>query len=141
MREPYATITLYMIETGCRVSDVLAIPRYSVDCPTMSVCERKTGKTREVSISRDLYDRIIALGGGQYAFDRISRHRGRAPITRQLYDYYLRKACALVRLRASAHSMRHLYARELYKVCKSVDVVQTAMMHSSPRITMRYIRS
>lgn len=63
-----------MLETGLRVSDVLNLRTEQLKSTRLTVCECKTGKTRVVTLSRNLLDRLKRQAGCIYVLNRHKRH-------------------------------------------------------------------
>lgn len=126
------------MHTGLRVGDVLAM-RTDKLASRMYVREAKTGKTRRISLTRDLLDRMIAQAGKIWVFEGrcdYRRHR-----TRQAVWLDLRRSAELLRVKAhiGPHSTRKIYAVDaLRRAGGDLGAVQRLMGHSDPAVTMIY---
>lgn len=130
------------LATGLRISDVLALERriLETDGPIV-IKERKTGKERLLEIPWPLMLRMLQLARdnhSRYIFrhrDDPDRHR-----TRQAVWADLRRAAKAFRVRRhlSPHSLRKMYAVELYRRTGDLEAVQRALNHDDPAVTMIY---
>lgn len=120
-----------MADTGLRVSDVLALKREQL-APTMSVCERKTRKTRIVHLSPDTLAECQAY---------IQTHNSSRiiPCSRStIWRHVTTAAMAYGWSHVSPHSMRKLYATE-YCVAHGIWATQAEMQHEHVETTLLYI--
>jgi integrase len=140
LEEPYATMCLFMLVTGARVSDTVSLEFARVKS-RLTLKERKTRKKRIVELPKDLVVRIKDLGGYIYAFE--SRHRvgWYTPLSRQMVHIRIAEAAKAVGVTASAHSFRHLYARNLYFATGCMETVQKSLLHARTSTTEAYVFS
>ncbi|MGX8711898.1 MAG: tyrosine-type recombinase/integrase [bacterium] len=124
--------------TGLRIGDVLNL-RSARLCERFTVRELKTGKTRRVTLPRDLLDRLIAQSGKIFVFE--GRENYRKPRTRQAVYKDLTRAAKLFRIRGthiSPHSARKIYAVGEYRRTGSLQRVKELLNHSDEAVTMLY---
>lgn len=117
-------------DTGLRVSDVLSI-RCADLARTMTVTERKTGKSRKIQIRPDTLRRakVYARHGGDRLIDR-----DRSTI----YRHIRRAAADLGYDHVSMHSLRKMYARR-YCRAHGLAATQREMQHDYLSTTMLYV--
>jgi site-specific recombinase XerD len=134
------------LATGLRISDVLEMRTEALKAATgrrLSIRELKTGKRRRVTLSRELFERALAIAGKVYVFEH--RLDYKRPRTRQAV-YKDLKAVARVfkidgkRIRGNIapHTARKAYAVEAYKKSGDLRRVQQLLNHSSEAVTMIY---
>jgi integrase len=140
LEEPFATMCLFMLLTGTRISDTVRLEISRVK-PRLSIKELKTHKKRIVELPRDLVKRIRELEGYIYAFESRTRPGWYTPLSRQLVDLRIKEAARSLGINASSHSFRHLYARNLYESTGSIEAVQKAFQHAHTATTEAYIFS
>lgn len=127
--------------TGLRISDVLNLRtealRSSKD-RRISVRELKTGKTRRVFLSLELYRRALALAGKVFIFE--NRLDWRKPRTRQAVYKDLKRVAKIFRLKENIapHSARKTWAVEEYHKDRDLKRVQRLLNHSDEAVTMIY---
>lgn len=125
------------LHTGLRLSDVLAF-RASQISTKFWVTEQKTGKRRQVGLTRELVYRIKEQAGEVWAFP--SPVKPGAPKTRQAVWADVKRAARACRLpqNVAPHSMRKIYAVELMRKYGDIAKVQRALNHSNLSVTMLY---
>lgn len=119
-------------DTGLRVSDVLGI-RCADLAPKMAVKERKTGKTRKVTLRPATLRACRAYAS--HGEDKLI-HANRSTIYRQIR----RAAEQLGFEHVSMHSIRKLYARQ-YCRAHGLAATQQEMQHDYLSTTMLYVLS
>lgn len=124
------------ISTGLRIGDALAI-RTEALRPRMTIREQKTGKSRRISIPKDLYAALRKRAGPVWVFEGgrdPARHR-----TRQAVWKDLKRAAKAARIpvNAGTHSARKIYAVKLYGR-RGLIQTQAALNHDDPTVTMVY---
>lgn len=135
-----ALIVEVCLQTGLRVGDVLCF-RTDRLRQRMTVKQQKTGKSRRVYLSADLFRRLQAQAGAVWVFpnalDPVRRHRCRQTVWKDLK----RAARALrVDYNVAPHSCRKSYAVDLYRR-EGFAAVQNALQHDNPATTMIYLSS
>lgn len=124
------------LHTGLRIGDVLAIRTAQLK-PRLTIKERKTGKSRRITIPAKLLQNIKAQAGDEWAFPgRITAR----PKTRQAVWADIKRAQKAARLPANIgpHSLRKIYAVEQYRRYGDIHRVAAALNHSDPAITLLY---
>jgi len=123
--------------TGLRISDVLSIESDRL-APRMYVRESKTGKSRRISLSKQLLDRMYALKGRKFVFE--GRLDWRKHRTRQAVYKDLTRAARAFRcdVNLTPHSTRKLYAVESYHQSGDMAKVQKLLNHDDPAVTALY---
>lgn len=127
-----------MLATGLRISDVVELPREAVKY-SFIVTEKKTRKRRRVRLSAELVERVRASSeGSAWAFPSPvdpARHR-----TRQAVWKDIKRAQRAFRLKvnASPHSMRKVYAVELMHKYGDIERVRRALNHDHYDTTYLY---
>lgn len=134
---PNALVAEMCLATGLRIDDVLSIRTKELG-RRMVIHEQKTHKKRTVSISEDLYRRLLGQAGKYYVFEhRTDQQKHR---TRQAVYLDMKRAAKAFRLEInlSPHSLRKTYAVELYRRTGDITKVQKALNHDSDMVTMIY---
>ena len=124
--------------TGLRISDVLDLKTADLK-ERMTVKERKTGKSRRISIAPDLLEAIRAQAGPVWAFPGAPGSKT-GHKTRQAVWKDIQRARAALRLRETVapHSIRKIYAVEKMRRSGDLRTVQRLLLHSDPAITVIY---
>lgn len=129
-----------MLRTGLRVSDVLGIRTAQLK-QRFTVTESKTGKSKQVSLSKSLLERLRAQAGSVWLFEGqrdTSKHR-----TRQAVWSDIKRAAKAMRLTGvvAPHSARKSVAVDEYRKSGSVDVVRQKLNHDRIDTTLLYLLS
>lgn len=124
------------LHTGLRISDVLSLRTDQLK-PRLTVREAKTGKSRRVTIPRQLLANIQAQAGEVWAWP------GRDPAkhrTRQAVWADVKRAQRALRLpdNIGPHSLRKTYAVRQFARSGDMHKVQAALNHSDVAVTMLY---
>lgn len=123
--------------TGLRISDVLSIESDRL-APRMYVRESKTGKSRRISLSKQLFDRMCAIKGRRFVFEgRLDwkQHRTRQAVYKDLVRAARAFRCDVC---LTPHSTRKLYAVESYRQSGDMAKVQKLLNHDDPAVTALY---
>ena len=126
------------LQTGLRISDVLSLTPQQFEKNRFTVKEQKTGKTKQIYIRENLRKLSIAQTGEFYLFpNRFDEKRHK---TRQAIYADIRRACKAFRLKqqGSPHSLRKIYAVDLYAKYGDMKKVQKALNHSNQAVTIIY---
>lgn len=142
-------------ETGFRIDDLLRARQYQIsrataEKPFLILAERKTGKTRGVSLSPRALDAIATLWGLierrhplAYFFQARRRLLGQKNKLHRttVYRHFnkLLRETKLDKEGYTVHSLRKLYARTAYERTGSLLAVQRDLNHSSVNVTMLYV--
>lgn len=124
---------------GCRIGDVLRMPRCAVEKGVWSFKEEKTGKRRRVILGREWQCRLLGIAGRLYVFEHRTKplkHR-----TRQAVFKDLKRAARLFRLKENVapHTCRKIYAVDRYKRSGGdLKKVQRLLNHSDEAVTLLY---
>ena len=127
------------LATGLRINDVLSLKTEKLKNQRFTVREEKTGKTKNIRLSKDLYDRCLACSGVHYVFE--GRLNGRVHRTRQAVFKDLKKSARLFKVGAniSPHSLRKIYAVEEYeKSGGNLKKVKALLNHENEAVTILY---
>lgn len=124
------------LHTGLRISDVLALRTEQLR-PRLTIHESKTGKSRRITIPKQLLADIREQAGDIWAWPGRdpSKHR-----TRQAVWADVKRAQRACRLPSNIgpHSLRKTYAVRQYARSGDLGKVQTALNHSDMAVTMLY---
>lgn len=120
-----------MRQTGLRVSDVVSLPKSAL-ARSMTITERKTGKTRTVHISPTLH-RDLQRYAASHSDTRLIP-RDRSSIYRSVHT----AAAALGWENISAHSARKAYARA-YAARHGARATQIELQHDRLETTLLYL--
>ena len=131
------------VETGCRISDILEL-RAAALSKHIHIVERKTKKLRSVELSDGLLNDLVRHRGvwstvtdKQWLFS--SRRSVLKPYNRMTYHRALKRAAEALKIDFSAHSMRKLYALNIYERTGDIIAVQEAMKHKYVTTTATYL--
>lgn len=134
---PNALACAISLETGLRISDVLALKTQRFK-RRMRVRESKTGKVRTVTMPEALFRLALAQAGEIYVFPgRLdpAKHRTRQAVYSDLVGVAKRlKLTAHV----TPHSMRKAYAVHAYRRLGDLRAVQRLLGHKDIATTMIY---
>lgn len=129
------------VETGLRVSDVLAFRRDQIK-PQFWITEQKTGKRRRVNLSLPLLRELQANAGEVWVFPHRTDQRKHR--TRQAVWSDVKRAARAFRFRQNVgvHSLRKLYAVEQLEASHgNFAKVQKLLNHADLATTMIYAMS
>lgn len=129
---PAQVCIMIAADTGLRISDILRLTPADLRRRSLTVRERKTGKTRQVSLSPD----TIRAARAYHATHGLSRviDRDRSTIYRQVRA----AATSCGYRRVSMHSVRKLYARQ-YARAHGLAATQREMQHDYLSTTLLYV--
>lgn len=127
------------LTTGLRLSDCLNLRTKDLK-QRFTVRELKTGKNRQIRLSNDLLDSLLAQAGKIYVFEgRIDPRKHR---TRQAVWADIHRAATLFRLPKklviAPHSCRKVYAVGQYKRTCDIKAVQRLLNHTDEAVTWLY---
>ena len=129
------------VETGLRISDILALRVKDVQKNPLTVWEKKTKRHRTVKISENLHKSLLFLTAlenkDSYAFK--SRRNFNVALHRSTVHRQIKAALKWLKFDASAHSARKLYAQNIYAETGSVEKVQKALHHIKRSTTLTYL--
>jgi integrase len=127
------------VETGFRISDVLNL-RADVK-QVITIVERKTKKFRSVKISDGLYKELLKHSPlfypSQWLFKSVRNPL--KPYSRMTYHRRLKEVAEALKIDFSAHSMRKLYALNIFERTHDINAVQKAMNHKYVMTTATYL--
>jgi site-specific recombinase XerD len=134
------------INTGLRISDILALKIADVLSDRIELQEKKTKKKRTVAVNKKikrLIQRYLELErpeakGNEPLF--LSQKGGKS-ISRQHAHYILNQAARSVGIteRIGTHSLRKTFGYFAYKQGIDLSMIQKLLNHSSQSETLRYI--
>lgn len=127
------------LETGLRIGDILSLRTADiVSKKTFTIREQKTGKRRKITLREPLRKQLADIAGETFVFEHRTdpqKHR-----SRQAVYMDIKKACKAFRIKEniSPHSIRKLYAVDLYRKSGNLSKVQKALLHDNELTTMLY---
>ena len=128
------------IQSGLRVSDLLKIKNEDIK-KHMTVYESKSRRERSFKIDEKLYDDLKKFTKykkrGAYVFN--SSRSASGTVHRSTIHRRIKKACRGMKINASAHSTRKLYAYNKFAETQSIKKVQEAMNHRKMMTTLLYL--
>jgi integrase len=133
-------IFLLGIETGIRISDLLRLSMSDVRRNPIRIYESKSKRVRSIQISDELHGELCRWNtrdSPSFAF--YSLRDTKKPYVRMTYHRKLKEAAKVLRIDFSAHSMRKLYARNIFDKTKDIFAVQEAMNHKYITTTATYL--
>lgn len=142
----FGTLWMAGVETGLRISDLLSLDAQTViSGAAWKVIEQKTGKSRNIELSSTLTQRLMdivsnsRLSETDKIFYRSSNNK-KVSITRQWAHRIIARSASLIGLNdVGAHSMRKMYACNLFRSTGSLKRVQDELNHKYPSTTMIYL--
>ena len=125
------------LKTGLRVGDVLNL-RTDALRERITVTEQKTKKKRTCYIGKSLLQDLRDQAGEIYVFEHrydVNKHK-----TRQAVFADLKRASKAFRVKEnlSIHSLRKIYAVELFRKTADLEKVRQALNHDSDVVTIIY---
>ena len=140
LTEPNALVIETCLQTGLRVSDVLALTRADLaKGQRFTVTECKTGKRRRVYIGKKLYSRLLAQCGKKWVFPSVRTERKHR--TRQAVWADVKRAAKALRLAGNVapHSARKSFACGEYARSHDLSAVQRKLNHAHIETTVLYL--
>lgn len=131
-------VCMVALETGLRVSDIVGLKTADIKKQSFVLTEMKTKKKRKIRLREGLRKELLKQAGKIYVFEHRTdpnKHR-----TRQAVYNDIKRAAKLFRIKEniSPHSLRKLYAVDLYKKTNSLSKVMDALNHDNDVVTMIY---
>ena len=138
-------LMLFVLGTNCglRISDLLSLNVGDVRNKThIQIVEKKTGKFKKFPINDRLKPMNEDFVKGRRNAEPLFLSHWRHRLDRVTAYYLIRDACEKAGLqeRIGTHSMRKTFGYHHYQQFKDVVILQKIFNHSSPQITLRYIR-
>ena len=126
-----------ILHTGLRVGDVVSLKTSQINSH-FCVKEAKTGKYKRVGLPAPLLEELRAQAGKIWVFPSRTdptKHR-----TRQTVWADVKRAARAFRLKSNAapHSLRKVYAVELFEKYGDIERVRRALNHGNLTTTMIY---
>lgn len=137
-----ALIVRICMRTGLRVSDVLELKTAQLK-PRQTVRERKTGKTRRVVWSRQLYDQMLSQAGRYWVFESRTdqrKHRTRQAVYKDIHHVaaMFQRSGAVSRSQTiGTHTARKIAAVNAYHK-GGLNAAKRLLNHSDSAITLLY---
>lgn len=131
-------VCMVALETGLRVGDIVSLKTADLYKKSFVLIEQKTNKKRTIRLREGLRNELIKQAGTVYVFEHRTdpkKHR-----TRQAVYNDIKRAGKLFRIKQniSPHSLRKIYAVDLYHKTGSLDKVMQALNHNNDAVTMIY---
>ena len=126
------------LETGLRVGDILELKTADLYKQSFTITEQKTGKKKRVRLRKALIAELLKIAGDKFVFEhRINPDKHR---TRQAVFADIKRSAKLFRVKEniSPHSLRKIYAVDLYKKTNDLKKVCEALSHDNELTTMIY---
>lgn len=126
------------LETGLRIGDILSFRTADLNKQSFTITEQKTGKKKRVRLRKALIAELLKISGENYVFEhRLDPEKHR---TRQAVFADIKRASKLFRVKEniSPHSLRKVYAVDLYKKTDDIKKVCEALSHDNELTTMIY---
>ena len=134
---PYNTIVQLGVESGLRISDILKLRAHHV-ARCMNVQESKTKKYKRFDISEPLFDDLQRLcrlkNDNDYIFNGKQNRTRKKPLNRSTVHRRIAKIAE-----GSAHSLRKLYAMNIFKTTENIFAVQERLNHKYISTTCTYL--
>ena len=145
LREPYATLFIFLSITGLRIGEGCAVRWSSIDADgilhvTEKVYEGKLGSVktksgeRKLPLPESLLARMRGLGGREWVFESRSRTplNGGNALKRHIHPTAKSVGIELT----GWHDLRHTATTRMVRSGHSPKVVSQIVGHSSPKITL-----
>ena len=151
VQSDYRPLFILAAETGFRIDDVLKIRQWQASKSVLTLREEKTGKTRSVLLSDRAKEAIKqqlatcgAVGSLRYLFPtRTNRsEQKRRKLHRSTAHRHFAEAvkkAGFSNCGYTVHSLRKIYARNLYQKTGSALAVQRDLNHDNLNTTLLYI--
>ncbi len=138
LTEPNRLACKVALETGLRIGDVLSIRTEQLKNNSFTITEQKTGKKKRVRLRQSLRAELLRNAGTFWAFEHRTdskKHR-----TRQAVYADIKRACKAFRIteNISPHSLRKIYAVDLFKRSGDLKKVCEALQHDNVAVSMIY---
>lgn len=138
-----ALICRVCLKTGLRVGDVVSLRTDTLKESVLNkykikVTEQKTKKKRTVTLGKELTEKLLRQSGSFFVFE--GRGGDDTHRTRQAVYKDIKRASKLFRIKENVtpHSVRKIYAVELYRKYGNIKKVQQALNHNNDVVTMIY---
>ena len=145
-KRDFAIIQLF-VQCGLRLSEVAGIRLGDFDISERKGVLRvhcgKGGKFREVPLNktaRFALSEYLQLRTDLAGTDYLFLSQKGSPISKRAIFDVVKKYLEMIRVDASCHSLRHLFATNLYNKHKDIVLVKEALGHKSIQTTLRYAR-
>ena len=147
--EPFdRALFILAAETGFRIDDLLCARQWQMDKPLLTLTEHKTKKERTVVLSQralsalEVLKRDIPHRHPLAYFFPTRRKQTKSKLHRSTADRRLQKILKQIHLDEKGytiHSLRKVYARNLYEKTRSVLAVSRDLGHATTATTLLYI--
>lgn len=131
------------IALGLRISDILSLKVGDIaNKDTINLIEKKTGKAKEIAISKKLKNAIktYCKGRDPKEYLIISRQGDNKPIGRDRAYRIIRNTAIMFGLdRIGTHSLRKSFGRKYYQKYEDIEGLRKYFNHSTVSITRNYI--
>lgn len=134
-----ALVVEIMLETGLRISDVVSLKKECAFKTRFTVEESKTGKKRNIRLSKKLREKLQVATGDFYIFPNArnpASHR-----TRQAVWHDIKRASKAMRFSScvAPHSCRKSYAVDLARRGYTPQEIQKRLNHDNLETTILYL--
>lgn len=131
------------ITLGLRISDILSLRVGDIlNKDSMYITEKKTGKSKEIAISKKLKNAIKVYCKDKDSIEYLikSRQGNNKPIGRDRAYRIIRDVAELFDLeRIGTHSLRKSFGRKYYQKYEDIEGLRKYFNHSDVNVTRRYI--
>lgn len=139
-RVPYAQLCLFLVDTGCRVSEALRVEwkdiNHDPDGSSVTIWESKNGSSRTVPLT----DRVVSM------LKEIDRHLAGDGPFRRINQNSFNHEWTLIRRHMGLHddsqfvphALRHTYASRLVQNGVEILTVKELLGHRTLSVTLRY---
>ena len=131
-------VCMVALETGLRVGDIVSIKTADLKKSRFVLAEKKTNKKKVIRLRESLKQELLAQAGEIYVFEHRldpAKHRSRQAVYTDI-----KRAAKLFRIKEniSPHSLRKLYAVDMYQRTGDLKKVMQALNHDNDAVTMIY---
>ncbi|MHA7848250.1 tyrosine-type recombinase/integrase [Serratia sp. D1N4] len=139
----YRDVFTFLIYTGFRISDALAVRYEDVQGEELEILEKKTGKYRLIRLHGEVIkmtaERREKHPHHNYLFQvETNRAKGR-PVSRQSVSKAFREAGERLGLKVGTHSGRKSLGYHVYQQNRDIGLVMKMLNHSNAAVTQAYI--
>jgi integrase len=146
----FGLLWLMGMETGLRVSDLLELQMWNIrpaleSHSPISIYETKTGKVKRIALGLETISRLKNFSNIHGLLDRhyiffSSASNKEKPITRQWAHRLIARTASKMGLNfVGTHSMRKIYACNLYRTTNDLKAVQRDLNHKYISTTLLYL--
>lgn len=133
------TLTQVMFETGCRVSEMIALGPHSLEGNRLHIKGLKGSHDRSVQISENLRIKLSRLVNKNRYISNCTESVNRDSQRRYITRYLKSLGKSILEANLSPHMLRHTAMTRLYVATKDIVLVNKWAGHKSLNSTLTYM--